>query len=368
MAWWKKAWKALTNNYNQTSDNAISDGLSEFEGIIGRSKDKYNFEDEKKKADEEAAKRTEAIKQTVSDIKQKASEIPTFTEWMNQHGNQWQDITLEKEGLQALIDRTQAGPNEADYNAAYENAARLMGLGSAQEVQDLMNGLATSVSQDVSGQQGMSDEERQLRERQNQANISAMRQASRRMVQDSLADNGSTARMLETADTATQQIANFQLQQDAQLAQDEFERQLADLQSKKDTWAKMIDANQMGTQDYMQNLQSSISIAMQGYATKVSAMMQENQGYLQEYSGDLSGLTTQIDSMYRAANLELGVNVAEIDMASQLYASEVQPYLDELNMKLMEKQLEGPSLWDRFMQLLSIGSNAASMYFLGGIS
>jgi hypothetical protein len=187
---------------------------------------------------------------------------------------------------------------------------------------------------------GMSEEEMRLRQRQNQSNIRMAEQRAQRLVQDSLGDTGSTARMLQTADEATMQINNMQLQQDAALAQEDFERQLAQFESTKQMWGQMVQTRQMGTQQYIQNMQQSMGMAMQGYAQQINALLAENQQYLQQYEADYNAMVGQINAMYQAATLELGATQAEIDMASELYSQEVQPYLDSLNTQLIQAELD----------------------------
>ena len=316
------------------------------------------YEEQMEEAEAEAAERTQGIKDKITDIEGRVEEIPSFEEWMAEQDVSLNDITGSDEyaGLTGLIDQLQAGPTEEDYDAGYENAARLMGL-SPEEAQMLIGNLSKKMAGYEEGMTeeeladagildqfaGMSPEERALRERQNQSNLRMAEQRATRMVQDSLADTGSTARMLQTADAATTQINNMQLQQDASLAQEQFERQIAEFSANKETWAQMVQTNQMGVQQYIENMQQSMGMAVQGYATQINALFQENQQYLQQYETERDTMLSQINALYNAAQLELGVTQAEIDMMSELHASKVQPRLDALNDQLIQDEM-GPDI------------------------
>jgi hypothetical protein len=54
-------------------------------------------------------------------------------------------------------------------------------------------------------------------------------------------------------------------------------------------------------------------------------------------------MLSQINALYNAAQLELGVTQAEIDMMSELHASKVQPRLDALNDQLIQDEM-GPDI------------------------
>jgi len=155
--------------------------------------------------------------------------------------------------------------------------------------------------------------------------------------------------MLQTADEATAQINNMQLQQDAMLAQEQFERQVAQFESQKQTWQQMLQTNQMSQTQYIQNMQQSMGMAIQGYAQQIQAISQDNQMVLQQYQQDREGMVAQINSLYNAAQLELGVEQAELDMSAELYAQEIQPYLDEIAQYEMEdaaNETFGEFFWD----------------------
>lgn len=321
-----------------------------------------DYEAEMEDAEARSAERMEGIYDQIDTIGGMAEDIPSFTEWMEQQGTELNDISAETEGMQDLIDRLSAGPTDEDYDAAYANAARMMGLDPA-EAETILGDLTRQMAEGVEGQAGMTEEEMALRRRENQSNMRIAEERARRLVQDTFADSGSTARMMQTADQATMQINNMQIQQDAALAQEDFERSVAQFQSVKAAQQSMLETNQIGVTQYIQNLQQGMGMAIQGYAQKVNAMLAENQQYLQQYTADRDAVLAQIDTLYKAANLELGAVQAELDLTESYYNQNVQPYLDQLNAQLIEDEMGTD--WG---QVLAGGIQAAAGFVVLGMN
>lgn len=285
----------------------------------------------------------ERITATASDLSAQAKalsdELPSFTEWLADQGIALGSTDAAQAGLQALTEQLAAGPTDEDYDAGYANAARMMGL-SPEEAEEMVRNLTQQVAAGPKGQQGISEEEMALRRRQNQSNIRMMEERGRRMIQDSLADTGSTARMLQAADEATMQINNVQIQQDAMLAQEDAERAFAQWQSVAQSQAQMVETRQMGVQQYISNMQQSIGMAMEGYSKQINAILAENDQYLNQYGADFNALQTQVENMYAAANLQLGIDQAAIQAMQDLYDQAVNPILDQVEALMLSGELD----------------------------
>lgn len=306
------------------------------------------MDDAQDKADEDL----EDLYGQVDDITAMADDIPSFDEWLADNGQERLSVDSELEGMQGLIDQLAAGPSDEDKDAAFEHAARMMGL-TSEEAQTILGGLTKKMAGYEEGMtqeemmdagildnfDGMTEEEMALRKRENQSNLRMAEDRARRLVQDTFADSGSTAKMLQTADQATMQINNMQLQQDAALAQEDFERSFAEFQSLKASQQQMVETNQIGVTQYMENLQQGMSLALQGYAQKITAIQNENAALRDEYRGDLQALSLQIDTLYKAANLEIGLVQAEIDLVESYYNQEMQPWRDAMEAALIEDEL-----------------------------
>lgn len=285
--------------------------------------------------------------------------IQTFTEWAAENGIDLNDIGLETDAMQGLIDALAGGPSAEDQEAAWAHAARAMGM-TTEELDAQLDSLREAMTADPSGM-GMSPEERRLRERQNQANLREMEERAQRMVQNSMAETGSTVRMLSTADEATRSISNMQLQQDAALAQEEFERGLAIQQSRSQQYFQMVQANQMGYGQYIDNLQQGMSLAIEGYAQKIDALLQENEQYFSQYDRDLDAINSQIQNLYTAANTQLGINEGFIQSVDQLYQQRLGLIMDSIKAQLTAMDLTDPEILETMATIIDMASDVAGI-------
>lgn len=304
----------------------------------------FDYEGARDEAEEEAADMYTVRDPAawIDEMVEMATSIPNVFEWLSQQGIDLNDLSGEYAGMQDLINQLAAGPTDEDRDAAYEHAARLMGL-SADEAYEMIGNLTRAIAGGQEGAEGMSAEEQALRERQNQANIREMEARARRMVENSMADTGSTARMLAVSDEAIRAINNAQIQQDVALAQEEAERKMAQWQSQMQAQAQMVATNEAGFAQYISLMQDGLSRAIEGYSSKISAMLAENEQYFRAYGQELARVETAIDGLYKAVQAQLGVNQAYLDAVDQLYAARVQPILDQAQAFLTGQEIEAGS-------------------------
>lgn len=319
-------------------------------------------EDAQEKADE----LFDPINEQITGLVEQAGSIPTFEEWLAAHPEQGlSDYSQPIGQIQGLIDRWQNGPSAGDYDSAFAHAARLTGL-SPEEWSATMAELTRTMSGNINDMPGLSEDEQTMMRRQNQANLRDMEARTLRIVQDTMADTGSTARMLQTAAEYGNQINNAQIAQDYALVQADGERRVMQLQSAQQSWAAMMQAGEIGVDQYLNNLQEGASLAFQGYATQVQTMMANDQQLFSQHRADLDSMVAGINATYQALQLQLGATVAEIDVANSLYKSLVQPYLDDLQMILTEQETTfgWDDVWDGIVTVvgvaLSVGTKIVS--------
>jgi len=328
-------------------------------GDTPRNQMKRALEDwDPERTQEEARLRAEEIfagfEDKYNELYDRADEFQSFTDWQAEDpSRQGPDLNAPLEGIQALIDQWQNGPSEDQYDAAYQDAARSVGLGD-DEFATMLGELSRQFASGFDGQEGLSAEELAARGALDRATIRDMESRSLRLVQDSLADSGSTARMLQTAAEYSNQINNVQLQQANQLNLDVAARKLAQFNSSKEGWMAMVQANQMGRDAYLDRLQEGASFAMEAYAQQVLAMEAQHRDLLAEHAADQAAIQSSIDAIYNAITIELGVTIAELEAEFSIYKAEIQPYLDEVNMILanQEATFGWDDVWDGMLSLL----------------
>ncbi len=304
--------------------------------LANRKPDPFDYEGALDTSTTDAEKRLAPIYEKIDTIEGMAGDIESWDEWVARTGTQLNEWDTQVGAMGDIADRAAAGPTEEDYNAAFGQSARMLGYGSEEEMNAAMNAMRDAEQGDMAG---MGDVEMQVRQRANQAMLREMEARETRMVENTFSDTGSTIRMLQSADEATSKINNVQLQQAAALINEDAERAFAQLQVQKQQWQQELQVKTITVSQYMENLQTGMDIALQGYAQQIEGLWRENQQYLQQFTADRDALVASIDAMYNAAVLELGAAQAEIDMMAELYAAQVQPELDALTRRLAEQEL-----------------------------
>jgi len=296
----------------------------------------HEFADEAK---DEAEDLYKDLYDRMDEANAKIDDQQTFTEWMADQGNTLGEYDNQMTGIQGIIDTLT--DTEGLMDGGYENAARMLGLDDAAQLEDMMGTLTNSlVGEDAMDNfQGLSDEEMDLRRRENQSNIRIMEDRAMSFVQDSLAESGMTARMLMAADEATMAINNAQIQQDAQLALEDSQLAIANFQSQKEVWANMLQTQQIGVSQYVTTVFDGANAAMQGYVTQMNAIMQQNQEYFNQYAADFQATQTQITNTFNAIGIEMGLTQAEIATAAELYGQKLAPHLDSAAYEVLQTQL-----------------------------
>ena len=303
---------------------------------------KTDFQDIMDEATAEAEKKFKPIYKKIGALGEQASQIPTFEEWLAQNNYQLGSYDEQMQGMQDIIDQIQGGPSEEDYANAAEYAASQFGL-TGDEYQQLISDLTNQMAEGSASQEGLTPEQEDAIRRQNQSSLREMEDRSRRLIQDTFADTGSTARMLQTAYESTTQINDAQIQQEVSLVQQDAEMAISQYQSLQATWQQMLETNQISEQQYLDNINEGASLAFEGYAQQVNTIYMQNQEYFQAYQNDLNAMVASIDATYKSIQLEIGATSAEIDYANSLYSQQVQPILDEMNALLANEEMNADS-------------------------
>jgi len=328
----------------------------------------------KKKAEEEAAARRLPIQGKIDAASAKIDQLPGFTDWMASQGNTVGTIDSQLTGLGGLRDQLMAGPDVA---GGQQFAAQMGGFDDFSQMQQAMQGMYESAygRRDAEGNviegqgamdlaQGMSAEDMALREKQVRRNTMEMERRAERMLGDVMSDTGSTARMFAQADEYLNSIANAEVQQQVQIAQDNIAMKIQEVQGAQQGYAQQYQQGTMSAIQFMQTKQQGLGLAMQAYAIEMEAIMTNNNQYLQQYQADYNAVLGQINSTLAAAQLEMGLTDSEINWAAEQYAAEIQPRIDALNEMAMQQELTFgfDDIWDAALVVLP----TALGFILGG--
>lgn len=270
----------------------------------------------------------------------KAQGIPTLNDWMSQQGYQMNDPMAKDangnyqnqsmQGLQDLINQFKNGPSTAEQNQATNYAEQTMGMAPGTYSQ-VMGGLMDAANKPISDFQGMSDQERAVRERANRNEAREMEERATRMIDNITASSGSVARSYAAADQAVSQINDVQLQQQMAIYDDDYKRKTAESDKAMQRYQLAVQSGQMSKAQYLDILQKSKSMAFQGYATQINTMMQQNQQYLQMYQGDTQAIEANINNIYKAINAEIGIDDKSMKDMQDMYQIQMAPLLQQMD-------------------------------------
>ena len=271
----------------------------------------------------------------------KNTEIPDLDIWMSQQNdgqgyefyNPMDSQTMTD--MQNLIDQLTQGPSQMELGQAEDYAARTLGVDPTQ-YDNYINNLRTQSEASIGDMQGMSEEERAVRERAMRNDMRGMEERANRMIDNIRASSGSAARSYAAADQAISQINDAQIQQELAIYEDDFQRKKAESDKAMQRYQYAVQTGAMSKAQYLDLLQQSKAQAFQGYATKINTMLEQNQQYLSMYQSDLAGIEANINNIYKAINAEMGIDSKVMDDIEQQYQMEMAPLLTQLDIALQQ--------------------------------
>lgn len=210
-------------------------------------------------------------------------------------------------GMTALRQQMEAGFTEGDMAEADIFAAQEYGFDSVGDYKDTLTELFNSVNQGIGAQQGFSTEELATRQAY-QASERERQEALAAQMLDAVAANGnSTSRYLMQADEFMRQIRNSDLQYQVQLADEGYNRKVAEWQGKQAQLESMVSSGQMSRKNYLDAITQNRAQALEAYATQIATVTQEREFALSEWSrkADILDRMVQTNQIAQQDYLEL---------------------------------------------------------------
>lgn len=277
--------------------------------------------------------RIELIKdysQMLTDVKNlpdyfKEQGLTSFADWQDKTKNYTTDVNDYLAALQTIADQLQAGNLQSDLDAANEWAASGMGI-TATDYANMMADLTTQVNMDASAQQGLSPEEMALRERLQRNESRRLQSSFQKMLDNALGSSNSRSRYLMQGDQYLSQMRDQELQYSFSIMEEDAARRQQNYENKFRTWSTMFQQNQMGTQQFLDNIRQNRSMEMQVIAAQASTVLQQNQQYLQEYTADLNAANFYIQAKFDSITTQLGMDTAIYDQLADMYAVALAPW------------------------------------------
>lgn len=246
-----------------------------------------------------------------------------------QTGPQTIDITQSQpyQGLSDLISQMQNyQPMTAEQRAAYGEQMSGMGAGSLQDLNQQLQG-------GISGVQGMSNQEKTLYQRQIQQQIDSTRQENREIM-GALSGAGRSIAAYDAMETAASQIADFTIQSQLELINNDWAKKQLEYQALKDQRDMIVQSGMQGSEQYEQQLNQMWNQTMTGYAQQISTLANQNTQYLQQFND-------HAEALYKSMISDLGLTEAAMNQSYELWAQANMPKTQEQMDDLINEILGG---------------------------
>jgi hypothetical protein len=288
------------------------------------------------------------------------------------------DITTTDpyELMQQLASLMAAGYSADDLEAAKTFAALAFGM-TAEEYDSAILQMQANLGQGIGGYEGMGETDYQQRVREIQTTVFNAENRATKMANNVWANFGSASRAYMASESALMAIHETELKGYVALAQEDYERQVANYEAEEARWKTMVEAGEMGMADYLANLTRNRAEALTTYSNQVNALLtqhaqeteaalrmreQEINVFLSKYNTDLNGYLSQqktiMDTILAGQELLLQKEIAQYD--DQLMAAQ-----NALSMYQADMSTLGQSLEALYLAINSeLGLNEAVMNFL----
>lgn len=207
-------------------------------------------------------------------------------------------------------------PGSASQTAYMEQMLGLQSGTYGSTLQGMNQGLAGGIA----GMQGMGQEEKSLYQRQIQNQIDATRKENRDIM-GALAGAGRSIAAYDAMETAAGQIADFTIQSQLELINNDWAKKQLEYQALKDQRDFLVQGGMAGAEQFTQQLNEMWGQSMQGYAQQISTLSQENQQYMQQFE-------QHAEAVYKSMMADIGVNEAAMNASYELYAQAMLPKTD----------------------------------------
>ncbi len=122
------------------------------------------------------------------------------------------------------------------------------------------------------------------------------------------------------------------IEQDLLMRQIEYEAMTGRLKNMQDQGLAIQD-------QFLTQLRNNRLEALEAAAQGINAIVQTNNTYLQMHANELDAVRTEAQIIYQGIQADIGVNQAAMDQANQAYEAYMAPYIDKINMYLVEAQI-----------------------------
>jgi hypothetical protein len=273
--------------------------------------------------------------------------IQSMSDWMVAAGYNPADYQTQMQNLRGSIDQwTQdAGTITQDnMGAADDYFARLAGFENGANLDDYMQQLQGDMSGGISGQQGLTGEERTAMDQVMRRNMEGFQDDMDRQLESIMGSGAGTMQALAVADQFRNQISDQRLAGELEIINQDFVRKQQNYENKKQEYFGLMQQGIIGRDQFMGWVRSDNESRLQGFSAQMQAVNQQYQSSLQGYGTYLQGrgieaqvFESQINAMNNYANAQINLLNAEMNgimqpymMAAELYNLKLSPMVEKL--------------------------------------
>jgi hypothetical protein len=223
------------------------------------------------------------------------------------------DYVSALSAMQDAQAKVSGGITEADTQSGYDRLDKLMG----GDYQGTIEGLAGSVNSGISGQDGLSDEERALYQRANDKAIAQETSSAQRTLDSVRASTGSTMAYLASADEVRSKISDLRTQKDVELMNADMARKEKNYENKAEEYYGLLEQGRISMQEYEDGLRAERYNSFQATASTLTQIASRD-------SSEIQNLTQLADIIYSQINAQTAKDKDAyqkwIDLANQQVA------------------------------------------------
>ena len=266
-------------------------------------------------------------------------------DWWGQEGYDYQDIGQSQpyQGLEGLINQWQNPDQQAqDIAGAGGYAAQALGFGSQQEMTDSLSRLNQRLNEiDFSGEL-TEDQQRGLT-----SDVQMVREENK-MILESMQAEGRSSAAFYKADELSSQVADMYIQGKLKYMEGNLLRSQVEFDALNSQYQGMVQSGMQGSEQYLTNLYNNRIGALQGYATEMTSLVNQNAQYIDLYK-------SHVQQVYQSIMTDMGYDEHTMNMAQEFYEAYMAPALDQFEMDLasynaylagQEAEDSGNNFWD----------------------
>jgi len=195
--------------------------------------------------------------------------------------------------MQSAQSKVAGGITSSDTEAGYDRLDTLMG----GDYKGTIDSLSQGVGGGITGQEGLSSEEKALYQRANEKALAQETSSAQRTLNSVRASTGSTMAFLASADEVRSKISDLRTQQEVGLLNADMARKEKNYQNKAEQYYGLLEQGRISLQEYEEGLRAERYNAFQTTAATLTQIASRD-------SAEIQNLTQLADVIYTQINAQ----------------------------------------------------------------